>query len=171
MKVLNLQCGQGHGFEGWFGNEADYQDQQTRGLVTCPLCGDGRVAKLPSAPRLNLHTATTQRMGASATPARDLPQTKDAPASGVEGDRASGDGAALPRELQTLWVRAMREVMARTEDVGPRFPEQALRMHQGEEAVRAIRGQATPEQARALLDEGVELLPLPMLPGLKETLQ
>jgi hypothetical protein len=79
--------------------------------------------------------------------------------------------AALPRELQTLWVRAMREVMARTEDVGPQFPEQALRMHQGEEAMRPIRGQATPAQAQALRDEGVELLPLPMLPGLKETLQ
>lgn len=171
MKVLNLQCGLGHGFEGWFGNEADYQDQQTRGSVTCPLCGDGQVVKLPSAPRLNLHTATIPRTGAPATSAGEQSPPKDAPATAGNGDVSPGNGAAMPRELQTLWMRAMREVMARTEDVGPRFPEQALRMHHGEEAVRAIRGQATPEQARALLDEGVELLPLPMLPGLKETLQ
>jgi hypothetical protein len=54
MKVLNLQCSHRHGFEGWFGSEDDFQDQLSRGLVECPFCGDVGVAKLPSAPRLNL---------------------------------------------------------------------------------------------------------------------
>ena len=54
MKVFDLRCAQGHGFEGWFGSEEDFQSQLSRGLVTCPLCGDAHVDKLPSAPRLNL---------------------------------------------------------------------------------------------------------------------
>lgn len=174
MKVLDLQCGHGHGFEGWFGNEADFQDQQARGLVTCPLCADGQISKLPSSPRLNLRT-TDQRQrspeGRDASPSQDASSHKVLSSPEASDDRErTGDGA-LPPELQTLWVRALREVMARTEDVGPQFPEQALRMHHGEEAVRPIRGQATPEEARVLRDEGVDILPLPDFPGLKQTLQ
>lgn len=168
MKVLSLQCAQGHRFEGWFGSEVDFQDQQTQGLLTCPLCSDSQVMKLPSAPRLNLHTNSTRRddvpvSGRAAS--CDLPPSERPPSDGT-------DTAELPQAVvQAAWLRALREVFAHTEDVGRQFPEQALRMHHGEEAMRAIRGQATPQQARALLDEGVELLPLPMLPGLKETLQ
>jgi hypothetical protein len=142
VKVLSLRCEAGHGFEGWFGSEDDYRDQHARGLVTCPLCGDVRVTKLPSAPRLNLHT----------TP------------------QPSGD-ASPGQAQQAGWMRAWREVMARTRDVGAQFPEQALRMHHGDIPAQPIRGQATADEAVALLEEGVDLLPLPALPGLKDTLQ
>lgn len=168
MKVLSLQCARGHGFEGWFGSEVDYQDQQARGLLTCPLCGDSQVMKLPSAPRLNLH-ADFIRRDEVPTSGRTT-SCELTPSERPLSDRT--DNTELPQAVvQAAWMHAVREVFAHTEDVGRQFPEQALRMHQGEEAVRAIRGQATPEQVRALLDEGVAVLPLPMLPGLKETLQ
>jgi hypothetical protein len=61
VKVLDLQCGQQHVFEGWFGSEDDFQSQLTRGLLTCPMCGDASVAKKLSAPRLNLHTTRGER--------------------------------------------------------------------------------------------------------------
>ena len=92
MKVLNLQCAHGHGFEGWFGSEDDFQSQLQRGLVECPMCGDTAVTKLLSAPRLNL--------GAG----------KQEPAQQV---------AALPdAALQAAWMKMAREVIAQTEDVG-----------------------------------------------------
>lgn len=144
MKVLNLCCGAGHTFEGWFGGEDEYQDQQSRGLLVCPLCGDATVSKRPTAPRLNL-------------------QAQQAP--------AGAGGEPLAPELQARWLRAVRTVLARTEDVGTEFPDKALRMHNGEEVARPIRGQATPEQVQTLLDEGVDLLPLPALPAVKDTLQ
>ena len=149
MKVFNLQCSLNHPFEGWFDHEEDYQDQQRRGLLSCPLCGDAQVVRLPSAPRLNLHSS-------------------ESVASRAVDPRVESAGAP-PSDAQ--WISAVRHIMKNTEDVGQGFSEQALRMHQGEIPGRRIRGEATPEQVRELLDEGVPLLPLPALPGLKETLQ
>lgn len=144
MKVLNLRCGHGHGFEGWFGSEAEFQDQLARSLVECPVCGDGQIEKLPAAPRLNL--------GASeAAPVGKAPQTPV-------------DLAAQAK----AWAR-LREAMARAEDVGERFVDEARRMHQGEIEERHIRGRASLGDALELLQEGVPVLPLP--PALKETLQ
>jgi len=153
MKVLNLQCSQAHAFEGWFSSEGDFQDQLARGLLECPLCGDKAVAKLPSAPRLNLSGAA------------------DAPAPGGEPARQADVAALPPAAVQAAWLHMARQVMAHTEDVGERFAEEARRIHYGEAAERAIRGQATPQQTRELLDEGIAVLPLPLPKGLKEPLQ
>ncbi len=143
MKVLNLQCAHGHGFEGWFASHDDFESQLGRGLVECPICGDTAVVKMLAAPRLNLGAAKP----------------------------AEAPGANLPGTPEGRWMRAVRELMARTEDVGDRFAEEARRMHHGEIEERGIRGQATREQAEALLDEGIPVLPLPLPPALKETLQ
>lgn len=153
MKVLNLQCAQGHAFEGWFGSEDDFQDQRTRRLVSCPLCGDAQVVKLPSAPRLNLGGA------------------RPAP---TDGDAAKGSEpvAALPvQAMQAAWMQMVRRVMEQTEDVGERFAEEARRIHYGESAERGIRGQATRRQTEELLDEGIAVMPLPVPDGLKGPLQ
>ena len=145
MKVLNLQCAQQHSFEGWFGSEAEFQDQLARGLVECPLCGDASVAKMLSAPRLNL-------------------------GSGKEPQRQ--DVVAAPdATVQAAWMKMVRHVMANTEDVGARFPEEARRMHYGETEERGIRGQASPEETQALVEEGIGVLPLPIPKALKEPLQ
>ncbi len=153
MKVLNLQCVQGHGFEGWFGSEDDFQDQLGRGLVECPLCGDHGVQKLPSAPRLNL--------GASA------PAVPAAAAASAQQDVVLSPEQAM----QAAWMKMVRHVVANTEDVGQRFPEEARRMHYGETGERAIRGQASAEEAQALVEEGIGVLPLPIPKALKGPLQ
>ena len=147
MKVLNLQCAHGHGFEGWFASQDAFDAQLADGLVECPLCGDTAITKLLAAPRLNLGNA---RPPAEAAPAKT-------------------PAAADTREAR--WLRAVREVIAQTEDVGERFVDEARKMHYGEAEERGIRGQATPEQARSLADEGIPVFTLPLPAALKETLQ
>jgi len=147
MKVLNLQCGQAHAFEGWFASEDDFQDQLGRGLVECPLCGDAQVTKMPSAPRLNLGAA----------------QPQPAPKQDVV--------AAPQAQLQAAWMQLVKQVLANTEDVGERFADEARKIHYGESEERGIRGQASREETEALLEEGVPVLPLPLPKGLKGPLQ
>lgn len=164
MKVLNLQCAQQHGFEGWFGSEADFADQQARGLVACPLCGDAHIQKMLSAPRLNLRTSR----GEAPSPV-SLTQTESASPSGAQEvtDPVTATGTAL----QARFIKAMREVLAQTEDVGDRFADQARAMHHGDLQQRSIRGQTTADVAMELIEEGIEVMPLPLMPALKETLQ
>jgi hypothetical protein len=154
MKVLNLQCRHAHDFEGWFASEDDFQSQLQRGLVECPVCGDTAINKLPSAPRLNLS-------GAREAPAQ-------AAAAGGEGVAA---GVPASAELQALWMQAVQHVLKHTEDVGDRFAEEARRIHYGETDARGIRGQATREDTLALIEEGVEVMPLPLPAGLKGPVQ
>lgn len=154
MKVLNLQCSTGHGFEGWFGSEEDFQDQLQRGLLECPLCGDTSVVKLPSAPRLNL----------GATP----PATDAARPSGKTQLAAAAPPGA---DMQAAYLKLVRHVMANTEDVGERFADEARRIHEGESEERGIRGQASPQEVRELLEDGVPVMPLPIPKALKGPLQ
>jgi hypothetical protein len=159
MKVLDLCCSSGHGFEGWFASDDDYQAQNGRGLVECPLCADRVVRRLPSAPRLNL----------SAARGRDEPAPKaSTTAVAAPGPVAPADPA---RQLHAAWLQAVRHVIANTEDVGTRFAEEARRIHYGETEPRAIRGEATADDAQALAEEGIEVAVLPVPPALKEPLQ
>lgn len=161
MKVLNLQCAHQHGFEGWFASEDDYTNQLACGLVSCPVCGDVQIQKMLSAPRLNLRT-----------PRADSAQT--AAAEPVPGAHKVSNGPApssAAQELQAQLLTALREVLAHTEDVGDRFADQARAMHHGDMDPRNIRGRTTPAVAMELLEEGIDVLPLPAIPALKETLQ
>jgi hypothetical protein len=146
MKVLDLHCSAQHQFEGWFASEDDFQGQLGRGLVECPICGDKAVTKKPSAPRLNL--------GAQAP----------APA---KQEVVTGPDA----KLQAAWLKMVHHVLANTEDVGERFAEEARKIHYGEREQRGIRGQASVEETQALLEEGVEVLPLPILAAIKGPVQ
>lgn len=163
MKVLNLQCAQNHHFEGWFGSEDDYQSQRSRGLVSCPLCGDAEVTKLPSAPRLNLG-ATAPVKPNSALGAQEEPVTQDATPS-------QGPTPLNLQQMQAAWMTAVKNVLAHTEDVGAQFADEARKIHYGEAQERGIRGQATHEETQALLDEGIEVMPLPVPESLKGPLQ
>ncbi|HYP83918.1 DUF1178 family protein [Variovorax sp.] len=147
MKVLNLKCSHGHAFEGWFASNEAFDEQQGRGLVECPLCGDKSIAKQLSAPRLNLGAARPDA----------------APAQASEGD--------VQTQLQARWMNAMRELMATTEDVGERFASEARRIHHGEAPERGIRGQASREESEALADEGIAVMQIALPKALKETLQ
>ena len=163
MKVLNLQCAHQHDFEGWFGSEDDFQSQLTRGLVECPLCGDRQITKQLSAPRLNLSTSRREREVTAAT--TEVSQEPVAPTPAQEVTSVS------PAQVQAAWLQAVQHVMANTEDVGQRFAEEARKMHYGESEERGIRGQATPEQTRDLLEEGISVMPLPIPDALKGPVQ
>ncbi len=154
MKVLDLRCSHGHGFEGWFASNEAFEGQLADGLVECPVCADTRIVKLLSAPRLNLGNAK-------------------APAETAASPAPAAPSAQVPAESspEARWMRAVREVLAKTEDVGDRFADEARKMHYGETEERGIRGQATREQTEALLDEGIPVMPLPIPAALKETLQ
>ncbi len=150
MKVLDLQCALGHTFEGWFGSEDDFVSQLARSLVQCPLCGDAAVHKKLSAPRLNLSISRQDR--------------------GAELDVVAAP-STQDKSISAAWLELARRIVANTEDVGEGFADEARKMHYGETEERAIRGKTTPDEARALLDEGIEVLPMMLPPALKETLQ
>ena len=150
MKVLNLRCAHEHLFEGWFGSENDYQSQFERGLVECPVCGDKVISKLPTAPHLNVSKAREPSGTAVTAPAASTPEAMT---------------------MQSMWQRAVQHVMANTDDVGERFAEEARRIHYGEVEERAIRGQATKEDALALQEEGIEVMSLLVPAAAKGTLQ
>ena len=154
MKVLDLRCGLDHRFEGWFGGDADYESQHSRGLISCPLCGGTDVTRLPSAPRLNVSGARE--------PSRE---------TAVVATQANPDVVEPIQAAQAAWMRAVRHMMANTVDVGPRFAEEARRIHYGEQQQRGIRGQATREEAEALRDEGIEVVSVPLPAGLTGGLQ
>jgi len=177
MKVLDLKCAHQHVFEGWFASEDDFQSQLARGLVECPLCADVNISKQLSAPRLNLGAAPPKTLPSPASPSAAAAGGSGAPTSAelvpapaVPTDVSPQDRQAL-RDMQGDWLKMVRQVMANTEDVGSHFAEVARQMHYGEADERSIRGQTSREEAVALLEEGISVLPLPMPASLKETLQ
>ncbi|MDO8450951.1 MAG: DUF1178 family protein [Rhodoferax sp.] len=149
MKVLDIQCGHQHVFEGWFASEDDFLSQQGRGLVECPVCGDASITKRLSAPRLNLgaargETSSTQEVVATATADQTLP---------------------------TAWMAVARRILANTDDVGNKFAEEARKIHYGEAKERGIRGQASRAETESLIEEGIAVMALPLPEALKGQLQ
>lgn len=175
MKVFNLRCDQGHGFEGWFASEDDYQAQTQGGLLQCPVCNSARVDRLPSAPRLNLGDRR------SPTPPHPAPGSSPSARAGgrsepaVHEEGGSGDVAAAKASvvaaLEAQYLQIVRQVLANTEDVGTRFTEEVRRIHYGETEHRNIRGQADAQQREALREEGIEVFALPIPESLKGPLQ
>jgi hypothetical protein len=167
MKVLNLQCSQQHSFEGWFASEDDFVAQLTRGLIECPLCADKSIHKMPSAPRLNLGAQPSQ---ATAGQGSQQPPPTLSSTSANTPQNAVADAGASPADQAAL-LNALRHVVAHTEDVGEQFANEARRMHYGEVKARSIRGQASAREAVELLEEGIDVMPMPLPAALKETLQ
>jgi hypothetical protein len=140
-----LSCEKDHSFESWFPDSASYDAQVRRGLIACPDCGSTRVSKAIMAPAI---------------------------VSGQKAPRPHDEKPAAPvallderqQRLRELTRHLRQEIIANTDDVGAKFPEEARAIHDGDAPARSIRGQATPEEARALIEEGVGVLPLPFLP-------
>jgi hypothetical protein len=156
-----LSCDKGHEFESWFRDSASYDEQLAHGLVTCAYCGSALVEKQIMSPNV----ARTD-LPAPASTETDTP----GPAAGlpVPAEPAPTPAMALLGEREQAFramLRAVRQhVMENAEHVGPRFADEARRMHDGLTEFRAIYGEATPEEAAALAEEGIEALPLPWLP-------
>lgn len=175
MKVLNLQCSFRHSFEGWFASEDDFQAQLARGLIECPLCADKGIQKLPSAPRLNLGGHPTQDAASPNRAQESSPAPSLVPSGNGtvmrKADAMPGMSAAASPADQAAFLQALRHLVANTEDVGERFADEARRMHYGDAKARSIRGQTSAREAVELLEEGIDVMPLTLPPGLKETLQ
>ena len=156
MKVLDLRCAHDHRFEGWFASAEEFEQQLARGLVECPVCGDTAIARLPNATRLNVSTTRRDPVPAPVVgPADAQRQTLE----------------RQQQQAQAIFLGAVRRMLATTEDVGDRFPEEARRIHYGESPERGIRGRATPQDAQALRDEGIEVLSLQIPEALKGPVQ
>jgi len=164
LKVFDLQCDNGHVFEGWFGSSEAFETQRENGLLTCPLCNSHHVHKRLSAPRLNMGRGTapqapndsdSNRPGSepAGRQAAEKPQPNSTPSVPVPDQ--------LQTQLQAQFLRHMRQLVRSADDVGVRFAEQARSMHEGEIAQRPIRGIATREEQRALLRDGVPVMPVP----------
>ncbi|HEX6973445.1 MAG TPA: DUF1178 family protein [Vicinamibacterales bacterium] len=149
MKVFNLCCDIDHAFEGWFASHEEFDRQLDAGLVQCPVCGTRAISKMPSAPRLNISGAQE-------------PAPQAAPKEPV----------AMPNEaaMRAMLAQMARHIIANTEDVGERFPEEARRIHYEEAPRRSIRGVASKEEAADLEDEGIDVMPVPFADLLKNSL-
>jgi hypothetical protein len=151
LKVFDLQCEQGHVFEGWFASLDNYESQQARGLLRCPVCDSQKVAKKLSAPRINMGRAQQPR--AAQTP-------PSAPSGAAPAAVAAPAGQQLA-QLQAQMMRQIRQIVRNTENVGDQFASEARRIHDGEVQERAIRGTATAQEREALAEEGIAVLPIP----------
>jgi hypothetical protein len=154
MKVLDLRCTHDHVFEGWFASEQDYLDQRQRGLLECPVCGSMDVHKVLSAPRINRGRSANEGQQPLSLP--------------TEADASPHAEPATAAQARAAWMHIARKYVAQAEDVGPRFAEEARRMHRGDVPERSIKGRTSVAEAAQLLDEGIPVLPLP--PASTETL-
>lgn len=173
MLVVDLSCAHGHRFEGWFASSDDLSSQQDRGLLTCPVCGDAHVTRVPSASHVvvSSHSSKAKTPGSaptSATPSAPASSMASAPVVTSGGDKAPDP--EVVRQLQAMWLNTVREIVSNTEDVGERFPEEVRAMHHGDAPERAVRGQASPEERQALRDEGIEVIALPVPEVIKGSL-
>lgn len=140
MIRYRLQCGREHVFEAWFRNSSDYDEQVADAQVTCPSCGSHEITKTPMAPRIAGF------------------------AGGERGPAPGEDRERLKTEMFRVMQQIRREVEAKADYVGPRFAEEARRIHYAELPERGIYGEATPDEAQELSEEGIAFLPLPRLP-------
>ncbi|AWW74824.1 hypothetical protein CD351_10355 [Erythrobacter sp. KY5] len=152
MIVFDLHCDAGHRFEGWFGSSSDYEDQKAHGLVSCPHCGSDVVGKAPMAPAVGAksNTASDARM--------------PVPATAGSGDAQPVSNTPITPEVQkalTALAKAQEKALKNSTWVGKDFASQSRAMHYGERDEAPIHGQASLEEAKALVDEGVPVAPLP----------
>ena len=149
MIRYSLVCAAEHGFESWFPSSDSYDAQVERGLVACPVCDSTRVTKALMAPALGRPVREPAPTVPATTPPVEAPVTM----------------IAEPERQMRAMLRAFREhVTANSEPVGARFPEEARKIHYGEAEGRSIYGQASPAEARALIEEGIDVAPLPIMP-------
>ena len=151
MIRYHLACKAGHEFEAWFSSSEDFDRQKRKNLVECPRCGEREVGKRLMAPAV----ATSRRREARA----------EAPAAPAAPGTALAALSAEQRQLLAKMRELRQTLIASSEDVGERFPEEARKIHYGEKKPRGIHGKATFADAAELAEEGIEVMPLPDLPS------
>jgi hypothetical protein len=154
MIRYNLRCDRGHAFESWFQDSSAYESQEKRKLVSCPACGSVRVERAIMAPQI------VSKKG------RDSAAPSPSPATSTEIAAPASTPLlmAQERELRAKLKELRDHIVKNADNVGERFPNEARKMHYGDIEHRPIYGEASAEEARSLIDEGVEVSPLPVLP-------
>jgi hypothetical protein len=161
MKVYNLACPLDHRFEGWFASEEDCLAQQEKGMLACPVCDSVEVTRMPSAPHIAKSSTALVNASEDATAATP----------GEVVALTGNDHSQLEAQVQAAFLKGMRELMGKSEDVGTAFAEEARKIHYKEAPERSIRGQTTLDEAESLREEGIEVLAVPIIPAFKNTLQ
>jgi hypothetical protein len=156
MIHYNLRCAKGHAFESWFQSSSAYETQEKRGLVSCPVCGSTDVERAIMAPQI---VSKKGRESATSEPA-----PAPAPVTEVTAPAPTPLLMAQEQELRTKLRELRDHIVKNADNVGERFPNEARKMHYGDIEHRPIYGEASPDEAKALIDEGVEVMPLPVLP-------
>jgi hypothetical protein len=154
MIKYTLVCDASHEFESWFPGSESYEEQARRGFVQCPFCQSTKVSKAIMAPNVARKDRDAVPVVASA-PA--VPAAASPPQTVTLLDERQQHLRAMIRDLH-------EKIVASSDDVGESFPDEARKMHDGETPVRSIRGKASFEEARSLLDEGIPVMPIPDLP-------
>jgi hypothetical protein len=154
MIRYNLRCEKGHSFESWFQSSTAYESQEKRKLVSCPACGSVKVERAIMAPQI---VSKKGREAAVSAPAE---------ASTTEITAQGSTPLLMAQEVELrAKIKELRDhIVKNADNVGERFPNEARKMHYGDIEHRPIYGEASPEEARSLIDEGVEVSPLPVLP-------
>jgi len=151
----NLVCDKDHEFESWFQDSAAYDKQAKRGLVSCPLCGSAKVEKAIMAPRVARKDKSTSIVA---------PVESAAPAPAADAPTPVAMISPQEREFRKKLKELRDHLTSNADNVGKKFPEEARKMHYGEIEHRSIYGEATPQDAKELHEEGIEFHPLPVLP-------
>jgi hypothetical protein len=154
MIHYNLRCERGHAFESWFQSSAAYESQEKRHLVNCPVCGSAKVERAIMAPQI------VSKKGRDSAPV----PAPAAPATDVTAPASTPLLMAQERELRAKLKELRDHIVKNADNVGERFPNEARKMHYGDIEHRPIYGEASPDEARSLIEEGVEVSPLPVLP-------
>jgi hypothetical protein len=149
-----LRCERDHEFESWFQSSSAYDSQVKRKLVTCPVCGSAKVDKAIMAPRI------VGKKGRE----RVAPEPAPAPTTEVAEQQPTSLMMAQERELRAKLKELRDHIVKNADNVGERFPNEARAMHYGDKEHRPIYGEASPDEAKALIEEGIEVSPLPVLP-------
>jgi hypothetical protein len=152
MIRYSLRCDRGHEFESWFQSSSAYEQQEKRKLVNCPACGSDKVERAIMAPQI------VRKKG------RETPPPAPAASTDVTAPASTPLMMAQERELRAKLKELRDHIVKNADNVGERFPTEARKMHYGDIEHRPIYGEASPDEARALIEEGVEVSPLPVLP-------
>jgi hypothetical protein len=161
MIRYTLRCERGHGFESWFQSSAAYESQEKRKLVSCPSCGSTKVERAIMAPQI---VSKRGRDSSVPAPVRAPAAPPEAAATEVTAQGSTPLLMAQERELRAKLRELRDHIVKNADNVGEKFPNEARKMHYGDIEHRPIYGEASPDEARALIDEGVEVSPLPVLP-------
>jgi hypothetical protein len=162
-----LNCDDGHVFETWFASSAAFDKQAKRGLVACPVCGSVKVEKAIMAPNLSANRAeavTADPRPPTPAPPTPPPPLQPGPMPPIPPKAPVAMMSAAERELRHKLKELRDHITKNAHYVGPRFPEEARKIHYGEADHRSIYGEASPEEAKQLHEEGIEVQPLPILP-------